>query len=75
MKIQDMKKSNIERINWSIDEKKIDFVEIKIYFNKNIEWHCMHLELDWIWFKIFNSIQFNSTIELNFNWKEMDANW
>ncbi len=27
-------------------EVKIDFVKIKFHFNENIEWHCMHFDLN-----------------------------
>jgi hypothetical protein len=33
----------------SIDEKRlVDFVKLKFHWNENIEWHSMHLELNWI---------------------------
>jgi len=36
--------SNHQLINWW--KKKVDFVKIKFHLNENIEWHCMHLELN-----------------------------
>jgi len=46
-------------------------VRIKFHSNKNIEWYCMQLELNWI------PLQFNSTIGLRFNYNEdkQDVNW
>jgi hypothetical protein len=35
-----------------------------LHLNESIEWHCMQTKLNW------NSVQFNSTIGLKFNWIE-----
>jgi hypothetical protein len=50
-------------INWWT--YMIDFVEIQFYSNEDIEWHCMHLELN------FNLVDLNS----NSIQEKWDANW
>jgi hypothetical protein len=43
----------MKKMNW--------FYEIQFHSNENIEWHCMHFELNW------------SSIEFNLNWNELNS--
>jgi hypothetical protein len=55
--------------DYQLMKKWIHFVIIKFHLNENIEWHCMHLELE------FNSnlIQLNSNILIGI-WIELNSN-
>jgi hypothetical protein len=48
-------------------KKWINVVKIKFHINENMKWHCLKLELDWIW----------NLIQLKLNWIqiEWDAHW
>jgi hypothetical protein len=72
-----------------MQKKWIDFLETtKFHSNENIEWHCMHLEVNWNsidfnWIQIHwlelvlnsNSTKFNSKIILKWNWIEFKFIW
>jgi hypothetical protein len=42
----------------------IDFVKIKFHLNENIEWHCMHLELNLSEIQLDSNILIRVWIEL-----------
>jgi len=50
---------------WMLKWTKI--IESMLSLNENIEWHYMHLELNWIAFK-WIEFQFNNWTNIQFNW-------